>query len=136
MIMCGCCGNLRHYEDECHTKYRVSQKHEKAEEVTLIWEGIPWKDFPGKGNPSGGGRSSAPCTGGREQPNLSPSKEKQGKKQAAPPSSPTAGGPKKSKNGKKKKLSWHSKCLMKAEMEVKFPAEGSVGGSEEHNMVF
>ena len=68
-----------------------------------------------------------PPASGRGQPNPAPRKEQQGEqqgeKQAAPPSNPTAGGPEKGENAKKRKLNWHSKCLMKAGVEVKFPPQ-------------
>ena len=131
-ITCGYCGNRRHYEDECHIKRRESEKHKKAEEErrkTAGKGGGPEGGgpnpggFKGKGNPVGR-RSSAPPTGGRGAPNPTPKGEPLGEKRPAP-STPSAGGADKSReNAKKHRLSWHSKCLQAAGVEVKFPEKG------------
>ena len=131
-ITCGYCGKRRHYEDECHIKRRESEKHKKAEGEGRKTAGKGGGaegggpnpgGFKGKGNPRGR-RSSAPHTGGRGAPNPTPKGQLSGEKQPAP-SDPIAGGVhKSSKNAKKRRLSWHSKWLQAAGVEVKFRQEG------------
>ena len=46
-------------------------------------------------------------------------------KKGLPPRAPSAGGAhKSSQKSKKRSLNWHSKCLLAAGVEVKFPEEG------------
>ena len=50
-ITCGYCGKSRHYEDECHTQRRESEKHKKMEEER--------RKNAGKGKLEGGGHNLA-----------------------------------------------------------------------------
>ena len=67
-ITCGYCGKRQHYEDEFHIKRRESEKIKKAEEERRkkTGKGKPEgggqnpERSPGKVNPGGGRRSSAP----------------------------------------------------------------------------
>ena len=132
-ITCGYCGKRRHYEDECHIKRRKSEKLKKVEEERRKnagkgagpeGGGRTYGGFKGKGDAGGGRRSSAPGTGGGGAPNPTPKGEPSGEKRPTP-STPSAGGANKSsENAKNRRLSWHSKCLQAAGVEVKFPEEG------------
>ena len=131
-ITCRFRGKRRYYEDDCHIKRRDSEKLNKAEEERRKTAGKGGGakgrgpnpgGSKGKGNP-GGRRSSAPPTGGRGAPSPTPKGEPSGEKRPAP-STPSAGGAdKSSENAKKRRLSWHSKCLQAAGVEVKFLEEG------------
>ena len=83
-ITCGYCGKRRHYEEECHTNRRESEKLKKAEEEPRKNAGKGGKPeggganpggFKGRGYLGGGRRSSAPSTGGRGAPNPTPKGE-------------------------------------------------------------
>ena len=123
----------RHYEDECHIKRPGSEQLRKAEEERRKNTGKGGKPegrgptlggFKGKNNPGGGQRSSAPLTDGRGAPNPKRKGEHPREKRTVP-STLGAGSPDKgSENAKKRRLSWHSKCLQAAGVEVKFPEEG------------
>ena len=113
---CGYCGKRRHYEDECHI-IQNPKNHTKAEVQ---------RKYAGKGNPEGGGRNPggpsgkgnpgrgqrpfSPHPGGRGTHNPTPKGEQRCDKLTVP-STPSAGGAEKGDNTKKRKLSWHSKCL-------------------------
>ena len=123
-ITCGCCGKRCHYEDECHIKKRVSDKH-KRQEAERQEAQTPTRtpqngDKGGKAGGKGGGkrgtpnpqrRSSAPATS--PSPDTAyPNKRPQGDN-ASPEGS----------NSKKRRLAWMAKLLMAAGVDVKFPAE-------------
>ena len=131
-IACGFCGKRRHYEDECHSKRRESEKLKKAEEDRrktagkgggAEGEGTNPGGTKGKGK-AGGRRSSALPTGGRGAPNPTPKGEPLDEKRPAPSTPSAVGADKSSETAKKHRLNWHSKCLQAAEVAVKLPEEG------------
>ena len=136
-ITCGYCGKRRHYEDECHTQKRESDKHkwqeaerQKAQTASSTPQN---EDKGGKGGGKEGGngetpnpqrRSSAPATS-PSPADADPKKRPQGDN-ASP----------KGSDSKKRRLVYMAKSLMAAGVDVKFPAEEYGGGSEEQDLVF
>ena len=123
-ITCGFCGELRHYEDECHIKQRETDKHERQEAERQKAQTPSRSPQNGDKGGKGGGkegdkgentnlqrRSAAPAIS-PSPADVDPKKRPQGDT-ASPAGS----------NSKKRPLAWMVKSLMAVGVDVKFPAE-------------